>query len=157
MNNYNYPPNFYFDGNNLRNYQNNYQNDNLFNPYEGLIRGNLFKNIYDPYKNEKPYAIKPMNNQAKMLTDIDSLEFALIDLNLYLDIYPDDKAAIELFNKFAEKYNNKLITGDIIQVLKDKSRKDKKQSEPTYTYKTNILNRLEANDEQIQKQENTNW
>lgn len=63
---------------------------------------------------------------------------------------------IELFNKFAEKYNNKLITGDIIQVLKDKSRKDKKQSEPTYTYKTNILNRLEANDEQIQKQENTN-
>ena len=63
---------------------------------------------------------------------------------------------IELFNKFAEKYNNKLITGDIIQVLKDKSRKDKKQSEPTYTYKTNILNRLEAKDEQIQKQENTN-
>ena len=63
---------------------------------------------------------------------------------------------IEVFNKFAEKYNNKLITGDIIQVLKDKSRKDKKQSEPTYTYKTNILNRLEANDEQIQKQENTN-
>ena len=58
---------------------------------------------------------------------------------------------IELFNKFAEKYNNKLITGDIIQVLKDKSRKDKKQSEPTYTYKTNILNRLEAKDEQIQK------
>lgn len=56
---------------------------------------------------------------------------------------------IELFNKFAEKYNNKLITGDIIQVLKDKSRKDKKQSEPTYTYKTNILNRLEAKDEQI--------
>lgn len=54
---------------------------------------------------------------------------------------------IELFNKFAEKYNNKLITGDIIQVLKDKSRKDKKQSEPTYTYKTNILNRLEAKDE----------
>ena len=63
---------------------------------------------------------------------------------------------IELFNKFAEKYNNKLITGDIIQVLKDKSRKDKKQSEPTYTYKTNILNRLEAKDEQIQKQESTN-
>lgn len=56
---------------------------------------------------------------------------------------------IELFNRFAEKYNNKLITGDIIQVLKDKSRKDKKQSEPTYTYKTNILNRLEAKDEQI--------
>ena len=108
MNNYNYPPNFYFDGNNLRNYQNNYQNDNLFNPYEGLIRGNLFKNIYDSYKNQKPYAIKPINNQAKMLTDIDSLEFALIDLNLYLDIYPDDKAAIELFNKYRNEQNELL-------------------------------------------------
>ena len=110
MYNYNYPPNFYFDGDNLRNYQKNnyYQNDNLFNPYEGLIRGNLFKNIYDPYKNQKPYAIKPMNNQAKMLTDIDSLEFALIDLNLYLDVYPDDKSAIELFNKYRNEQNELL-------------------------------------------------
>ena len=109
MYNYNYPPNFYFDGNNLRNYQNNnYQNDNLFNPYEGLIRGNLFKNIYDPYKNQKPYTIKPMNDQAKMLTDIDSLEFALIDLNLYLDVYPDDKNAIELFNKYRNEQNELL-------------------------------------------------
>ena len=49
---------------------------------------------------------------------------------------------MEMFNKFAEKYNNKLITGDIIQILKDKSRKDKKQNEPTYIYKTNILERL---------------
>ncbi len=104
MYNYNYPPNFYFDGNNLR----NYQNDNLFNPYEGLIRGNLFKNIYDPYKNQKPYAIKPMNDQAKMLTDIDSLEFALVDLNLYLDVYPDDKSAIELFNKYRKEQNELL-------------------------------------------------
>ena len=109
MYNYNYPPNFYFDGNNLRNYQNNnYQNDNLFNPYEGLIRGNLFKNIYDPYKNQKPYTIKPMNDQAKMLIDIDSLEFALIDLNLYLDIYPDDKNTIALFNKYRNEQNELL-------------------------------------------------
>lgn len=110
MYNYNYPPNFYFGENNLRNYQKNnyYQNDNLFNPYEGLIRGNLFKNIYDPYKNKKPYAIKPMNDQAKMLTDIDSLEFAIIDLNLYLDIYPDDKNAIELFNKYRKDQNELL-------------------------------------------------
>ena len=63
---------------------------------------------------------------------------------------------IELFNKFAEKYNNKLITGDIIQVLKDKSRKDKRQNEPVYKYRTNVLERLGAKDEQIQKQENSN-
>lgn len=55
---------------------------------------------------------------------------------------------IEMFNKFAEKYNNKLITGDILQILKDKSRKDKKQDEPIYKYRTDILSRLEAKDGQ---------
>ena len=94
----NYPQNNNFEGENLRNM--NYQNDNLFNPYQGLIRGNLFKNIYQPYKNEKPYEIKPMNEQAKMLTELDSLEFALIDLNLYLAVYPDDREAIQLFNQY---------------------------------------------------------
>ena len=94
----NYPQYNNFEGENLRNM--NYQNDNLFNPYQGLIRGNLFKNIYQPYKNEKPYEIKPMNEQAKMLTELDSLEFALIDLNLYLDVYPDDREAIQLFNQY---------------------------------------------------------
>ena len=110
MYNYNYPPNFYFDGNNTRNYQNDFynQNDNLFNPYDGLIRGNIFKNIFDPYKNQKPYTINPINEQAKMLTDIDSLEFAIIDLNLYLDIYPDDKKTIELFNKYRIELNELL-------------------------------------------------
>ena len=95
---YNYPQNINFEGENLRNM--NYQNDNLYNPYQGLIRGNMFKNLYQPYKNEKPYEIKPMNEQAKMLTDLDALEFAIIDLNLYLDVNPDDRKAIELFNQY---------------------------------------------------------
>lgn len=49
---------------------------------------------------------------------------------------------IEIFNRFAEKYNNKLITGDILQTLKEKSRKDSKQEEPKYVYRTNIIERL---------------
>ncbi len=106
---YNYPnylQNSNFEGKNSRNV--NYQNDNLFNPYQGLIRGNLFKNIYQPYKNEKPYEIKPMNEQAKMLTELDSLEFALVDLNLYLDVYPDDREAIQLFNQYRIERQNLL-------------------------------------------------
>ena len=47
---YNYPQNINFEGENLRNM--NYQNDNLYNPYQWLIRGNMFKNLYQPYKNE---------------------------------------------------------------------------------------------------------
>ena len=53
--------------------------NSLFDPYNGLIRGNLFKNLYDPYINNEPYEIKPMNEQAKLLTYIDSLSFAMVD------------------------------------------------------------------------------
>lgn len=95
---YNYFNNVNFQKQNLRNMD--YQNDNLFNPYQGLVRGNIFKNLYQPYKNEKIYEIKPMNEQAKILTDIDALEFAMIDLNLYLDVNPDDQKAIEIYNKY---------------------------------------------------------
>ena len=106
---YNYPnylQNSNFEGKNSRNV--NYQNDNLFNPYQGLIRGNMFKNLYQPYKNERPYEIKPVNEQAKMLTDLDALEFAMIDLNLYLDVNPDDQRAIELYNKYRQE-NEELL------------------------------------------------
>lgn len=72
----------------------------LYEPYEGFIRGNMFPNLYDPYKVRTPYEIKPMNEQAEMLTCIDSLGFAMIDLNLYLDLYPDDRGMIDLYNQY---------------------------------------------------------
>ena len=83
-------------------------NNNLYNPYNGLIRGNLFKDLYVPYKGSEPYEIKPMNEQAKMLTDIDALGFALVDLNLYLDINPDDRNALDLFNRYRREKETKL-------------------------------------------------
>ena len=58
---------------------------------------------------------------------------------------------IEVVKKFTDKYNNKLITGDIIQNLKEQGVLRKKQENPSYKYRTNILDRLEAKDEQIQK------
>ena len=51
---------------------------------------------------------------------------------------------IEIIKKFTDKYNNKLITGDIIQNLKEQGILKKKQENPTYKYRTNILDRLEA-------------
>ena len=48
----------------------------------------------------QPFEIKPMNEQADMLTYIDALGFATVDLNLYLDNFPDDKKALELFNQY---------------------------------------------------------
>lgn len=77
--------------------------NNLFDPYNGLIRGNLFKNLYDPYKNNEPYEIKPMNAQAELLTYVDALNFAMIDLNLFLDVNPNNQEAIKLFNQYREE------------------------------------------------------
>ena len=84
--------------NNYNNY-NNFNNE-LYDPYNGFIRGNLFKNEYDPYKKNEPYDVKPMNEQAELLTSIDALGFAMTDLNLYLDIYENDRNAINLYNQY---------------------------------------------------------
>lgn len=55
---------------------------------------------------------------------------------------------IEVIKKFTDKYNNKLITGDIIQNLKEQGILRKRQENPTYKYRTDILKELEAKDEQ---------
>lgn len=78
-------------------------NNTLFEPYNGFIRGNLFKDLYNGYKLSKPLEITPLNEQADMLTYIDSLCFALIDLNLYLDLYPNDTNMINLYNKYLKE------------------------------------------------------
>lgn len=99
MNNYLYnymnQENFYKNNNN--------NNNSLFDPYNAFIRGNLFKNLYDPYNNKEPYEIKPINEQARLLTKINSLCFSLKDLNLYLDVYPNDNNMINLYNKYNQE------------------------------------------------------
>lgn len=103
MNNYFNYPNYNYQNNQSNIKMNNYNNPNLFTPYEGFIRGNLFPSLYDSYKEIKPFQIKPMNDQAEMLTTIDSLNFATTDLNLYLDVNPDDRSAIDLFNQYRKQ------------------------------------------------------
>lgn len=55
---------------------------------------------------------------------------------------------IEVIKKFTDKYNNKLITGDIIQNLKEQGILRKRQESPKYKYRTSILDRLEPKDGQ---------
>lgn len=54
---------------------------------------------------------------------------------------------LEVIKKFTDKYNNKLITGDIIQNLKEQENLIQRQQNPRYKYRTNVLDRLEAKDE----------
>ena len=84
----------------------------LFEPYQGFIRGNMFKNIFDQYG--KVYDVKPLNEQAELLTYIDIYNFACIDLKLYLDINENDEELINIYNmysaelkKYMMEYENK--------------------------------------------------
>ncbi|MDD3392274.1 MAG: spore coat protein CotJB [Bacilli bacterium] len=86
---------------------NNKQNISLklYDPYEGYIRGNMFSDIYSNYKINTPFYINPLNDQANLLTYIDMYSFAAHDLNLYLDIFPDNKEVIDLYNQYKQESN----------------------------------------------------
>ena len=101
---YNYENNNY----NQPLYKENYNQKNIYDPYNGFIRGNLFPDLYNSYKITNPYNIEPMNDQAKLLTEIDSLCFALTDLNLYLDVNRNDKDIIKLYNDYSKRKQNLL-------------------------------------------------
>lgn len=117
MNTYNMTKDYYNYANNNYNqplYNQNIQNKQIYDPYNGFIRGNMFPELYNSYKLNKPLEITPMNEQAELLTYVDALTFAMIDLNLYLDVYPNDREALELFNQYrmqadeyTKKYENK--------------------------------------------------
>lgn len=113
MNTYNMTKDYYNYANNNYNqplYNQNIQNKQIYDPYNGFIRGNMFPELYNSYKLNKPLEITPMNEQAELLTYVDALTFAMIDLNLYLDIYPNDREALELFNQYrmqADEYTKK--------------------------------------------------
>ena len=75
-------------------------NDELLDPYQGLIRGNLFKNQYDPYKNYKPNTLNPTSEKDTLLYQIMQYKFALIDLKLYLDTHPNNTNILSLYNRY---------------------------------------------------------
>lgn len=79
--------------------------NSVYDPYAGFLKGNMFPNLYNSYKISKPIEIRPTSEREQMLAVLDSLDFATIDINLYLDIYPNDKDMIELFNQYRMEAN----------------------------------------------------
>lgn len=74
---------------------------------EALRRGNLFSNLYRGYKNYEPASPKVDTEREKCLLEIQRLDFAINDLNLYLDLYPNDVEAYNLFKKYVIDCKNK--------------------------------------------------
>ena len=92
------------------NYYPNYPNNmELFNPYEGYLKGNAFKNEYQPYKNYKVAKINISNEKEEMLLNIGQYSFMMHDINLYLDVHPNDTVALNMFTDYRNKVND-LIT-----------------------------------------------
>ena len=73
----------------------------LYDVYNGFIRGNMFPDLFNQYKLSRPYDVKGMNEQAELLTKVDAYCFAAHDINLYLDTHPEDRAMINLYNELS--------------------------------------------------------
>lgn len=80
----------------------NIDSDDL-DPEEGFYLGNMFLDEYIPYKNYKPFKINPKNEKEALLMKIRMYDFAVNDLNLKLDLEPNNTKLYKLFKKYNEK------------------------------------------------------
>ena len=90
---------------NLNNKNYNFKNNNNIDLENGFYLGNLFTNTYEPYKNYKPKKINAYSERQKLLLKLHELDFILNDLNLYLDINPNDTKIFEIFKRTANEYD----------------------------------------------------
>ncbi len=104
MNNnfYDIPENWYKEFNDTF-YSNNMASNQLATINLALDRGNLFNNLYDPYKNYKYNNLTATNKREELLLNVLRYDFVLTELNLYLDIYPKDRNMINLYNQYLEE------------------------------------------------------
>ena len=80
--------------------------DKFLTPEEGFMRGNLEKGSFIPYKKYTYFELKAENEQERMLLGLMALSFAINDLNLYLDLHPEDMENFQLFKKYANELND---------------------------------------------------
>lgn len=85
----------------------NFDRPKLYDPTEGLEKGNLFPSLYDPYKNYMPGKLKSKSERTKKLIEIQKLDFAITDLNLYLDMHPNDVSAYKTFKMYVMECRKK--------------------------------------------------
>lgn len=79
----------------------------LYDIEEAFTKGNAFPNLYDPYKNYRPSEVRVDSQRERALLDIQKLDFMVNELNLYLDLHPNDVYAYKLFREYVSKCRNK--------------------------------------------------
>lgn len=94
----------------------NYNNDamgydktNLYDANTGFLMGNMFQDEYIGYKNYQVSKLVPTNEKGVLLLQIYALDFAMLDLSLYLDLYPDKKEVFEKFKEYSNRLNQLMM------------------------------------------------
>ena len=70
---------------------------------DGFSKGNMFQNEYIPYKEYKVAKLIANSKQEELLLEIMALSFAINDLNLYLDLHPENTEMLKRFKELTEK------------------------------------------------------
>lgn len=73
-------------------------NSSLVSKEIGLARGNSYEDEYVPYKNYNPGALKGTSEKERKLIEILELCFRKIDLNLCLDLDPNNNELLDEFS-----------------------------------------------------------
>jgi hypothetical protein len=76
----------------------------LFPVDEGFIKGTIYRNQYRPYKHHLPRPIVPTNEREKLLLDVNKYYFALHEIRMHLDDFPNDQEAINVFKGYQDGY-----------------------------------------------------
>lgn len=77
----------------------------FFMANNALSNGTIFEKLYDSYYNYVPQTLVYNNTVEGFEHIIQAYNFALIDLGLYLDLHPNDTAALELFKTYQTALN----------------------------------------------------
>ena len=73
---------------------------------DGYKYGNIFKDEYKPYKNYSIYNLKATTDEGILKLKIMEETFIINDLNLYLDVHPNDNEVYSYFKKHENYLNN---------------------------------------------------
>lgn len=70
---------------------------------EGFERGNMQRDEYEPYKNYNAVCLRATNDREKKMLQVMEYAFAIVDLNLYLDMHPEDQEAYRLYQSYIDE------------------------------------------------------
>lgn len=79
------------------------KNPRLFNPEEAIMLGNLFKDLYMSYNGFSNYFLQPQNRRQQALLEVQMYGFVAHEINLYLDMHPNNQRMVQLYNEYSQK------------------------------------------------------